>query len=105
ETTSKAFMFSSTCSGRLAPVITVLTFGFFKHQARASCANVQPMSLAIICNFLTFSIFCGVITDSFNQSYPCNVAREPEGIPLLYLPVSRPDASGLQIVVPNPISR
>ncbi len=31
-----AFMFSLTCSGRVAPVMTVLTFGFLRHQARAS---------------------------------------------------------------------
>src|SRR5438876_991585 len=31
-------MFSTTCSGRLAPVITVLTCGFFRHQAKPSCA-------------------------------------------------------------------
>src|SRR3989454_9494851 len=34
--TSSAFMFSLTCSGRLAPVMTVLTFVFFRHQARAN---------------------------------------------------------------------
>ena len=34
--TSSAFMFSLTCSGRLAPVMTVLTFGFFRHQASAN---------------------------------------------------------------------
>jgi inorganic pyrophosphatase len=34
--TSSAFIFSTTCSGLDAPVITVLTHGFFKHQARAN---------------------------------------------------------------------
>ena len=45
--TSLAFMFSCTCSTRLAPVITVLTYGFFKHQASASCESVQSSSSAI----------------------------------------------------------
>jgi len=33
---SSAFMFSRTCSGREAPVTTVLTSGFIRHQASAS---------------------------------------------------------------------
>src|SRR5512133_1282355 len=46
-TTSRAFMFSCTCSGRLAPVMTVLTLGFLRHQARANCDRVQPRSPAM----------------------------------------------------------
>jgi hypothetical protein len=33
-------MFSTTCSGREAPVMTVLTFGFFRHQAIARTVHV-----------------------------------------------------------------
>lgn len=42
---SKAFkdaQFSTTCSGRDAPVMTAETFSFFKHHASASCARVIP---------------------------------------------------------------
>src|SRR5437660_632176 len=42
---------------------------------------------------------------SRNHPYPSSVAREPGGTPFLYLPVRSPEASGLQIVVPSPISR
>ena len=37
-------MFSCTCSGRLAPVITVDTFGFAAHHAIESWASEQPRS-------------------------------------------------------------
>src|SRR5262249_57456838 len=46
-TTSSAFMFSATCAARVAPVITVLTFGLRAHHARASCATGQPKSAPI----------------------------------------------------------
>lgn len=36
-----------TCEVRVAPVSTVLTRGFLAHQARASCARVQPSSSAM----------------------------------------------------------
>src|SRR6266702_4581020 len=39
-----------------------------------------------------------------SHSYPGNVAREPEGMPLAYFPLRSPEASGLHIVVPSPIS-
>src|SRR5262249_23594464 len=46
-TTSSAFMFSDTCAARVAPVMTVLTFGLRAHHARASCATGQPKSAPI----------------------------------------------------------
>ena len=45
--TSSAAKFSTPGWRRLAPVITVDTFGFFVHHARASWASVQPSSSAI----------------------------------------------------------
>ena len=45
--TSRAAKFSTTWLGRLAPVITVDTFGFSVHHARASWAIEQPSSSAI----------------------------------------------------------
>src|SRR5690242_312997 len=104
STTSIAFMFSTTCSGLLAPVMTVLTCGFFRHQANPNWDIVQLTSLAMGSSLLTFAMFSGVIRFSRNQPYPSSVAREPGGIPLLYLPVKSPEASGLQMVVPSPIS-
>src|SRR5437870_13194672 len=91
-------MFSTTCSGRLAPVITVLMCGFFRHQANPNCAILQPRSFAIGPSWLTFAIFSGVIRFSRNHPYPSSVAREPGGTPFLYLPVRSPEANGLQIV-------
>lgn len=54
--TSMACMFSVTCEVRDAPVMTVLTLGFFRHQAKAICAKVQPRALAIGTSCLTFPI-------------------------------------------------
>src|SRR5213594_5241895 len=54
---------------------------------------------------LAFSTFCGVMTFFRSHSYPDNVAREPRGMPLAYFPLRSPEASGLHIVVPKPISR
>ena len=45
--TSIAAKFSATWLGRLAPVITLDTFGFAAHHARHSWASVQPSSSAI----------------------------------------------------------
>ena len=55
--TSSDFMFSTTCSGRLAPVITELTLGFFMHHASESCPGVQPSSFAIGTSARTLPIF------------------------------------------------
>jgi hypothetical protein len=60
-------MFSITCSARLAPVITLLTFGLVRHQASPSCASVQSSSFAIGWSCLTLATRSGVITDSFSQ--------------------------------------
>ena len=55
-TTASAFRFSTTCAGRLAPVITVDTCGFLRHHARDIWASVQPSSCAIGTSFLTLAI-------------------------------------------------
>lgn len=46
--TLSAWIFSLACAGVDAPIITDVTFGFFKHQAIPSWAGVQPIRLAII---------------------------------------------------------
>jgi len=65
--TSIARMFSVTWAARLAPVITVLTFGFDRHQASPSWANVQSSSSAIGCSCLTLATRSGVMSDSLIQ--------------------------------------
>ena len=59
-------MFSTTCSGRLAPVMTVETRGFFVHQAMDSWARVQPSSSATFFRPRTFSLRSGSV------SVPCS---------------------------------
>src|SRR5579884_812081 len=49
-------MFSRSCSALEAPVMTLLTCGFFKHQAMASCASVIPNWEASSPSRSTFSI-------------------------------------------------
>ena len=103
--TSMAFMFSSTCSGREAPVITVETSAFFRHQASASWARVQPRSSAMGFRsratrrrhspFSPSRVRC-------SQVYFSSDSREPSGMPSSYLPVRIPLASGDQVVVPRP---
>jgi hypothetical protein len=58
-TTSSAFMFSTTCDGRLAPVMTVETRGFLRHHARDICASVHRAIAAIGASRLTIAIFIG----------------------------------------------
>ncbi len=41
----ECFMFSTTCSLRLAPVMTLDTCGFFKHHAMASCAFFKTLPI------------------------------------------------------------
>src|SRR5437660_12770889 len=98
-------MFSTTCSGRLAPVITVLTCGFFRHQASPSCAKLQPRSFAIGSSWFTFAIFSEVIRLSPNQLYDSNVTAQPGVTQLFYFRVSNPEATWLQNVFQSPVLR
>jgi len=95
--TSSAPRFSFICSGRVAPVIAELTFGFFKHHASASCARLHPRPSATGFNFFTTSIFgCAdaPTSSSLSHSIPGRLARVLGINPLSYLPVSSPLASG-----------
>ena len=49
-------MFSLTCSGRLAPVMTVETRGLRAHHAIESWASEQPRSSATCLSARTFSL-------------------------------------------------
>ncbi len=53
--TSRAPKLSTTWLALLAPVMTVLTWGFDAHQAMASWAIVQPRSSAIGRSLSTFA--------------------------------------------------
>lgn len=100
-----ALQLSSIWLTLVAPRMTVLTLGFLMHQASASCVALPPSRSAIAVSLRTFSIFAlpsSVCSDLMVLSkvlaFVAN--RESSGIPSLYLPVSRPEASGDQIVVP-----
>ena len=99
--TSSAAKFSATWLGRLAPVITVDTLGFLAHHASASWASEQPSSSAIgrSCSTLAMRL---LVRQPLGQPAVAGAARRasPSGMPSRYLPVSSPDASGLQIVAP-----
>jgi len=102
--TSAAFRFSSTCETRDAPVITVETRGLRAHHAMQSCASVQPSSFAIASSLATASFFALSVRSSSRNFMRGIAPRLSAGTPLRYLPVSSPDASGLQVVRPMPIS-
>ena len=67
-TTSSARMFSVTCDGRLAPVITVVTWGFFRHHAMASCARVQPTDSATVRSRRTLATLAGSTRSLWSHS-------------------------------------
>jgi hypothetical protein len=98
--------FMVTCSGLLAPVMTVETLGFFKHQAKAKAAVLPPTSFASSASFWIFAILAlptSVSNSSRNRFMNGSsfiARRESSGIPSLYLPDKSPPARGDQIVVP-----
>lgn len=96
--TGMAPKFSLSCSGLVAPRITVETFGLAAAQARASCETVQPnfseayfvSSLTIAISFWPSSLLSFSLESLKND---CSLwKREPSGTPSLYLPVRMPDA-------------
>jgi hypothetical protein len=91
-------------SMRDAPMITLLTRGLLATQARASCASVPPSSSAMGANCATAAFFFSSVKPSRREAMVCIAPRLPAGAPLPYLPVSRPEASGLQVVRPRPMS-
>jgi len=100
-----ALQLSWICSTFVAPKMTVLTFGLTAHHANANCVTLPPSRSAIAVNLRTLSIFARPTSVCNSLTVPVKKAelvakRESDGIPSLYLPVSRPDAKGDQIVVP-----
>lgn len=104
-TSSSALQFSAIWEGLEAPRMTVLTFSFLMHQAMLSEAVVPPRRLATSVSLRTLAIFClpssscSDLTVFWKKSLLV-AKRESSGMPSLYLPVSRPEASGDQMVVP-----
>mmetsp|Transcript_87178 Transcript_87178/g.260056 ORF Transcript_87178/g.260056 Transcript_87178/m.260056 type:complete len:215 (+) Transcript_87178:55-699(+) len=95
---------SSTCSGAVAPVITVETSGFAMHQARASCAMLHPSRSAMGRRRSACSAFFRKTLKSGRFLKSSLARRELPGTsPLPYLPVRTPLASGDQIVRPSPM--
>ena len=100
-------MFCTSCSFFVAPSITVETCGLRRHQATASGAGGTPSSSAIAVNLRARSTrrACGSSSNaSRSQAKLSCPSRESCGTPALYLPVSKPEASGDQIVRPRPYS-
>jgi hypothetical protein len=67
---STAWRFSVSCVTFEAPRITVLTLGFFRHQATEKTARLRPSSFAISPSFWTLSpfSFASRAICSFSQS-------------------------------------
>ncbi|MNN02105.1 hypothetical protein D3C81_1147500 [compost metagenome] len=73
----------------------------------ASCAGDSPSSAASALNLRTLpnrSSAGSPSTEVCNHSSEGWPSRESAAMPSLYLPVSRPEASGDQMVVPSPAS-
>ncbi len=102
--TSSAPRFSSTWDTREAPVMTVETRGLRAHQAIASCASVQPRSFATPSSCATTSFFALSVRPCTRNCMRGMAPRLPAGMPLRYLPVRSPEASGLHVVSPIPMS-
>ena len=98
-------MFSTTCAGRLAPVMTVETCGFLRHHASDICASVQLSSRAIGASARAWRNSRRV-EDALGQPFVAldGGSANPAARRRCTLPVNSPDASGLQIVVPSPRS-
>ena len=94
-----------TCSTRLAPVITVDTCGFAAHHAIGELRERAAELVGDAGQLLHLGVALGVGEQVVAATRsPAARPRLPSGMPSRYLPVSRPDASGLQIVRPRPMS-
>src|SRR5580692_7280397 len=99
-TSPEAAVFSSTCSGLLAPTMAEATSGSRSTQASENCDRVQPASAATGLSFCTASSTCGLSQDCMNCPMVSLPARESVGAlaPGRYLPDNTPWASGDQTI-------
>ena len=88
-----------------APVMTVETRGFFSDpgdrqlaDAGADLGGDRPRAWS------TAAFFASSVRPLASQRMLSSAPRLPAGMPFRYLPVSRPLASGLQVVRPRPMS-
>ena len=99
-------MFSLTCSTRLAPVMTVDTFGFAAHQAIASCDSGSHRARSATSSAgLTFSLRAGSVS-SVSQPLVARQRRRgcPRGCRRCTCRSAAPTPSGLHVVRPSPMS-
>ena len=88
-----------------APMSTLATVGRCSSQLMATWGTVRPVSSATSCRASTTANSRSSGTGGANCAVSCR--RLPSGIgwPRRILPVRRPQASGLQTMVPTPWSR
>ena len=96
---SSDFTFSMICSGRDAPMITLVS-GPRRFQRSAICASVWPRFSAMALSAFILSMGA-LLTRSAFKNYDF-VAREPSGMPWRYLFVKSPCASGQNAIEPAP---
>src|SRR5579884_826906 len=97
-----ALTFASTCSGRVAPAITLATAGRAASQENASSSMLRPRAEQKSARRSILSQFASVRNRSRNVVVFVN--REPSGIglPRLYFPVNNPPARGKYGSRPRP---
>src|SRR4030042_990769 len=92
---------SFSCSTVLAPTSTEVILASFRSQASAICARLWPRFFANSLSCFAF-LTTAAVTCSFLKK-PCGFAAlESSGIPLIYLSVSNPWASGEKAIQPIP---
>src|SRR6478752_4162920 len=92
----------SSCSTDDAPMSTEVTRGSRSAHARAICARDWPRAFAILSRARMCFSDVSVSSDG-SRDFPC-AARDPAGMPLRYLLVSMPCASGEKAMRPRPVS-
>ena len=102
---SIALTFCSTCSGRVAPAMTLETCGCEASHEKASSSTVWPRCSANACSFSTISSLRGVAKRSRSAGAFAKRVWSGAALPRLYLPVSSPLASGKNGSRPSLYSR
>ena len=103
-------MLSASWSGRLAPMITLVTCGWCSSQARATCATDTPWACAMGRMAAMHASARTRLTggkSKLARRLPASAgaALLSLALALAYLPLSRPPASGLHTIRPTPSLR
>src|SRR5438552_17403651 len=91
---SAALTFCSTCSGFVAPAITLGTKGWLASQPIATSSTPRPRAWANASMRPSISKFSGVSTRSAMPPAPASRVPSGGGSPARYLPERKPLASG-----------